>query len=268
MCERSSGGRSPSVHRSRESVLHAPRVVSTTSRNRLVPQAPHPERELSEHQASRRPDRPRGRRHHRSVLVCSQRSTADPAAPTTAAASALRHPQRRRRLVAGRRPGGLGRRLPDRQPRRRPSTTTRPAPAPVARPSSPAASTSPAPTRALKDDELAGEFAALRRRHQGASTCRSTSPRSPSSSTSTASTSSTSTPPRSPASSRATSPSGTTPAIAALNEDATLPDRPHHRRAPLGRLGHHQELHRLPRPGRPEDVWTAAGTADLPVPDR
>ena len=53
------------------------------------------------------------------------------------------------------------------------------------------------------------------------------------------------------------------PAIAAMNDDATLPDLAHHARAPLRRLGHDQELHRLPRPGRP-DVWTYEPVEEWP----
>ena len=44
------------------------------------------------------------------------------------------------------------------------------------------------------------------------------------------------------------------PAIAALNEGVDAPGRDHHRRAPLGRLGHHQELLGLPEQGRPRGL--------------
>ena len=49
------------------------------------------------------------------------------------------------------------------------------------------------------------------------------------------------------------------PAIAATNDGATLPDLADHRRAPLGRLGHHEELHRLPRTGRARRLDRTAG---------
>ncbi len=44
------------------------------------------------------------------------------------------------------------------------------------------------------------------------------------------------------------------PAIAELNSGVTLPDLAITAGAPLRRLGHHRELHRLPRPGRPVGV--------------
>ena len=78
----------------------------------------------------------------------------------------LRHDRRRRRLLAGLRPGGLDRRVPDRQPRRHHQLRPRAARARVARPSSPAASTSPAPTRPSSDEEIDGRLRRLRRRHR------------------------------------------------------------------------------------------------------
>ena len=40
------------------------------------------------------------------------------------------------------------------------------------------------------------------------------------------------------------------PAIVDLNPGLELPDRRHHRRAPLRRLGHHLHLHQLPVQGQ------------------
>ena len=55
-------------------------------------------------------------------------------------------------------------------------------------------------------------------------------------------------------------------AIAADNPGVTLPEHADRRRAPLGRLGHHQQLHQVPQGGRPYD-WKLDTRRHRPVAD-
>ena len=168
---------------------------------------------------------------------------------------ALGHPRRRRRVLAGRRPAGVDRRLPDREPRRDHRLRPARAPARAARPSSRARATSPVPT--ARSTTRRSPRAASRRARPTptSSSSRSTSRRSPSSSTSRASTRSTSTRRPSRASSRATITKWNDQAIVALNPDATLPDlaiTPVHRSDDSGTTENFTDYLGAAAP----DVWT------------
>ena len=160
-----------------------------------------------------------------------------------------RHPQRRRLQRPGGRPGRLD--APASRPPTpaSPSTTTRSAPAPAASSSSPAASTSPAPTPTSTTSELAAVQGALRRRrrHRGPGLRQpdrgGLQPRRASTSSSCRPT-----PLAQIFAGKITK--WNDPAIAADNPDADAARHDDHAGAPLGRLGHHRELHRLPAQGR------------------